>query len=297
MIGSADGPHIFNVILPILLCITVGYGLAKLKQPFDNQMVTSVMANVGYPTLILSHLLGHQVDVQIFLTMLLAALVFVVCVGLVWSCLLRLYGLPIKVFLSPLSLSNVGNVGLPICALAAGPEGLVYGLAFVVVVIVLTFTVSQWVTSGDYSLRALVSSPTVYASMVAVAMLMLDLSFPKPVADALNILGGLAIPLMLLTLGYSLATLKLGDLSFAIRFSVLHLLVAAAVAYVLVGMFNFSGTARTVFIIECLMPISAATYLWVDKYRPEHAPAVASLVLITTLMTIIVLPLALSYWV
>ncbi|MEM8562127.1 MAG: transporter [Pseudomonadota bacterium] len=289
--------HVLNVILPILLCIGVGYGLAKLRQPFDNHMVTSVMANVGYPTLILSHLLGHQVDVQIFLTMLLAALSAILCFGVIWAALLHLFGLPVKVFLSPLTLSNVGNIGLPICALAAGPEGLVYGLAFVVVVIVLTFTVSQWVTSGGYSLVALVSSPTVYASIIAITMLMLNLSFPKPVADGLNILGGLAIPLMLLTLGYSLATLKLGDLGFAIRFSVLHVMVAAIVAYMLVGLFNFSGTARTVFIVECLMPVSAATYLWVDKYRPEHAPAVASLVMVTTLMTIIVLPLALSFWI
>jgi predicted permease len=289
--------HVISVILPILLCIAVGFSLAKLRQPFDNKMVTSVMANVGYPTLILSHLLGHPVSVHSFLEMMLAALTAVICIAVIWLCALRLLGLPTKVYLSPLSLNNVGNIGLPICVLAVGPAGLTYGLAFVVVVIVLTFTVSQWITSGNYSLRKLMTSPTVYAAILAVLMLMAGLTFPQPVMDSLNILGGLAIPLMLLTLGYSLATLKLGNLWFALRMSLLHLVVAATVAYGLVNAFGFSGTARSVFIIECLMPVSAATYLWVDMYRPKEAPAVAGLILVTTLLTIIVLPLALTYWI
>jgi predicted permease len=289
--------HIFNVILPILLCIAVGFSLAKFKQPFDNKMVTSVMANVGYPTLILSHLLGRSVNLQIFFEMMLAALLAIICLAAIWASALRLLGLPIKVFLSPLSLNNVGNIGLPICALAVGPEGLTYGLAFVVVVIVLTFTVSQWITSGNYSLRKLVTSPTVYAAILAVTMLMAGVTFPKPVMDSLNILGGLAIPLMLITLGYSLATLKLGSLWFSLRMSLFHLLVAGLVAYGLVNAFGFTGTARSVFIIDCLMPVSAASYLWVEMYRPKEAPDVAGLILVTTLLTIIVLPLALTYWI
>lgn len=289
--------HVFNVILPILLCIAVGFGLARFKQPFDNRMVTSLMANVGYPSLILSHLLGHTVNLQVFFQMMLAALLAVTCFALIWVCILRLLGLSLRVFLSPLSLNNVGNIGLPVCALAVGSQGISYGLAFVVVIIVLTFTVSQWVTSGNYSLRKLVSSPAVYAALLAVWMLMAGMTFPQPVMDSLNILGGLAIPLMLITLGYSLATLELGSLWFALRMALLHLVVAAMVAYGLAAVFGFSGAARSVFIIQCLMPVSAASYLWVEMYRPQEAPAVAGLILVTTLLTIIVLPLALSYWI
>jgi predicted permease len=289
--------HVVSVILPILLCISVGFTLARLKQPFDNKMVASVMANVGYPALILSHLLGQNVDLHIFFEMMLAALLAVLCIGTVWVCVLRICGLPLKTFLSPLSLNNVGNVGLPICALAVGADGLTYGLAFVVVVIVITFTVSQWITSGNYSLRKLLTSPTVYSAILAILMLFFGLTFPKPVADSLSILGGLAIPLMLITLGYSLATLRLGRLGLAIKLSALHIVIAASVAYGLVSMLGLTGAARSVFIIECLMPVSAATYLWIEIYRPQDAPDVAGLVLMTTLLTILVLPLALTYWI
>ena len=53
--------HVVGVVVPVLLCIAIGFGLAKLKQPLDNKMVTGLMANVGYPTLILSHLLAQSV--------------------------------------------------------------------------------------------------------------------------------------------------------------------------------------------------------------------------------------------
>ncbi|NQX90165.1 MAG: hypothetical protein HRT77_16050 [Halioglobus sp.] len=55
--------------------------------------------------------------------------------------------------------------------------------------------------------------------------------------------------------------------------------------------------ARGVFIINCLMPVSASTYLWVEKYHPDEAPDVAGLIVMTTCLTVIVLPLALTYWI
>jgi predicted permease len=45
------------------------------------------------------------------------------------------------------------------------------------------------------------------------------------------------------------------------------------------------------------MPTSVATYLWVDLYRPEDAPTVASLILISTLASIVVLPVVLTVWI
>ena len=42
-------------------------------------------------------------------------------------------GLPIRAFLSPLMLNNVGNIGLPMNVFAFGDQGLAYALAFLVV--------------------------------------------------------------------------------------------------------------------------------------------------------------------
>jgi predicted permease len=45
----------------------------------------------------------------------------------------------------------------------------------------------------------------------------------------------------------------------------------------------------------CLMPVSVATYLFVELYTPERAPDAASLILVSTLLTVLVLPVVLTY--
>jgi len=126
-------------------------------------------------------------------------------------------------------------------------------------------------------------------------LLGLDLHLPKPLASAFGILGGLAIPLMLLTLGHTLATLELSSIGRGALLAGFHLLMAAAMGFGLATLFGFSGTERGIFILMCLMPVSVATYLFVELYTPEHAPDAASLIVVSTLMTVLVLPVVLTY--
>ena len=49
-------------------------------------MVGSLVANVGYPTLILSHLEGQHVALDGFLQMMLAAAAVVACFGVIGFC-------------------------------------------------------------------------------------------------------------------------------------------------------------------------------------------------------------------
>ncbi|WP_159084579.1 AEC family transporter [Dongshaea marina] len=289
--------HIVNIILPILICILVGFALGKFKQPFDTRVIASLMANIGYPALILSHLVGKTVELDIFFKMLGAALAVVLGGALITSLFLKATHLSNRTYLSALSLSNVGNIGLPICALVYGPQGLIYGLAFVVVVMLFNFTIGQWVSSGQFSIKSLVTNPLIYSVILSILMLLTRTHFPKPLHESLSILGNLAIPLMLLTLGYSLASMRLGNLVLGSGLALYHLLIALVLAWGLLPLFDFTGVARGVFILECLMPVAASTYLWVSIYRPDDSSNVASVILVSTLLTILVIPLALTYWV
>ena len=84
--------HLVNTVGPILLCVLVGFGLAKLRRPFDNKMVGSLVSNVGYPTLILSHLTAKHIAVGAFLESIAAALSAVVCFGLIGLLFLTILG-------------------------------------------------------------------------------------------------------------------------------------------------------------------------------------------------------------
>jgi predicted permease len=289
--------HVSNVVLPILICVLAGFAIAKLDLPFDNKMVGALVSNIGYPTLILSHLAAQHVQVGPFLHMLLAALLMVLAFGAIAYVFLRLLGLPIRAFLSPMMLTNVGNVGLPVCSLALGNAGLAYGLAFVVVILAGVFTVGIWIPQGKVSASDLYRKPVIYAVIIAIALMATDTKLPTTLGSAFSILGGLAIPLMLLTLGHTLATLKVGTLWRGVYIAVFHLCMGMAVAYGIVQLFGFTGVERGVVILMAVMPVSVATYLWVDRYAPEHAPDVAGYILVSTILTAIALPPILAFWV
>ncbi|RBW53881.1 AEC family transporter [Ruegeria sp. A3M17] len=289
--------NVLNVVLPVLICAGVGYALAVIKAPFDNKVIGGIVSRVGYPALIISHLSTTQIAVGTFLDVMMAAALAIAGFGVLGFLALKAMRLPVRAFLTPLMHGNVGNIGLPIALLALGDAGMAYTMGFVVVVLISIFTIGMWIPAGEFSPRKLVTSPIIYAVILSLILMASGSSLPQPLAKSFDILGGLSIPLMLLTLGHTLATLRIKSLGRAALLTVLHLVMAIAIASALVWVFAFTGAERGAVILCCLMPSSVATYLFIDQHVPEYGPDVAGFILVSTLATIIVLPIALSYWI
>ncbi len=289
--------NVLNVVLPVLICAGIGYALAVIRAPYDNKVIGGIVSRVGYPTLIISHLSTTQIAVGTFLDVMMAAALAIAGFGLLGFAALKLMRLPVRAFLTPLMHGNVGNIGLPITLLALGDAGMAYTMAFVVVVLISIFTIGMWIPAGEFSPKKLATSPIIYAVALSLVLMATGTSLPQPVAKSFDILGGLSIPLMLLTLGHTLATLRINSLGRAVLLTALHLLMAAVIASALVWSFGFTGAERGAVILCCLMPSSVATYLFIDQHAPEYGPDVAGFILVSTLSTILVLPLALSYWI
>ena len=101
----------------------------------------------------------QHVALNAFLEMTLVAAAAVPCFGVIGLGCLAALGLPIRAFLSPLMLNNVGNIGLPMNVFAFGDQGLAYALAFLVVVVVGLFTVGIWLPQGTVSLHDVARTP------------------------------------------------------------------------------------------------------------------------------------------
>ncbi|USG61251.1 hypothetical protein NBZ79_19005 [Sneathiella marina] len=280
-----------------MICVLAGFGLARFKVYFDTKMVGSLVSNIGYPTLILSHLAGQHVAFGAFINVMLAATVMIACFGVIALVFLKAVGLPVRAFLSPMMLSNVGNVGLPVSFLAFGDHGLAIAMAVLIIVVVGIFSVGIWLPAGKLSFTDLAKQPVIYAVVLSLLLMGTDTALPAPIAKGMTILGGLSIPLMLLTLGYTLATLNIGGVLKGCLLALFHMAMSVLVAYGVSLLFGFDGVTKGVFVLMCLMPSSVATYLWVEKFQPAHAADVAAFIMISTLLTILVIPLALTFWV
>ncbi|WP_299477265.1 AEC family transporter [uncultured Roseibium sp.] len=288
--------HVANVMVPVLLCVLLGYALAYFKAPFDRKLFGSLVSNVGYPTLILSHLAKEHVALETFLTVLAAAAAMIAIFGVIGFAILKLMRISIRAYLAPMMLSNVGNIGLPVATLAFGAEGAAVAIGFIVVVLTAIFTIGIAIPMGKPDLKALARQPVIYAVFVALVLLATGWKIPGPVDESLEILGGLAIPIMLLTLGHSLETLKLSGVSRAVILSLAHIGISAVAAFTITHVLTLDAKIESVIILLCFMPPSVATYLAISQHQPDEAHGVAGFIFVSTCLTLVTLPIVLTYW-
>lgn len=288
--------HVANVLLPVLICVLVGYALSVVKARFDTALFGALVSNVGYPTLVISHLAKEHIELGTFMVVIVAATGLV----LIFACLgypvLRLLGVPVRAYLSPMMLANVGSVGLPVATLAFGPEGAAVTIGFIAVILVAIFTLGIALPMGRPDFSALARQPVVYAVLLSLVLMATGWKIPAPVESAIDILAGLTIPVMLLTLGYSLGTLKTGGLARAFVLSVVHIAISAVAALALTSVLPFGARVESIIVLLCFMPPSAITYLPVARYQAEEAPGVAAFILVSTVLTLVTLPIVLTYW-
>jgi hypothetical protein len=115
---------------------------------------------------------------------------------------------------------------------------------------------------------------------------------PKWLANALETLSGIAVPAMLMALGVSLQRLQLGRLGVSIFVALLRLSVGFAGGFLIAMLFGLEGAARGVLIIQSAMPAAVFNYLFAQIHGRDPA-AVAGVVVISTLLAFLLLPLIL----
>jgi len=282
--------ELFSTVAPVFACASLGFLWARLKQPYDTRIVTRLVSMIGAPCLIFSTLVtidGLSLDIGY---MAFAAIVAIAIFALVGSVILKASGLPLRTFLAPISFPNAGNMGLPLCLFAFGDEGLALGIGFFAVSATLQLVLGQWLFSGLPTPVPLLKAPIPYAVAIGAVLMVLDVNPPVFVTNTTSLLGNFTIPLMMITLGVSLARMKVVRLRRSFALSALRLGLGALVGFALAEVLGFEGVARGVLIIQCTMPVAVFNYLFAQYYErdPEE---VASLVVLSSAMAFALLPL------
>ncbi|NVJ90775.1 MAG: AEC family transporter [Methylocystaceae bacterium] len=286
--------EIFSILAPVFVCVGIGYGWAKSGRDFDTSMVTTIVTYFATPCLVFYALAKVELDTSVLWDMGVAALLANIAFAVIGAIVLAVFKLPQRAFLQALTWPNVGNIGLPLCLLAFGQEGLALSIAFFTVYVVLQMTVGVAFVSGSFSPKAILKMPIIPATLFASVFLFTDLAVPNWLFNTTKLVGDLTIPLMLFTLGVSLASLQIGSLKTAIWLSTLRLGMGFGVGVGLVAAMGLTGPAAGVVILECAMPAAVFCYLFAQLYdqRPQE---VAGLVIASTFMGFAVLPALLWY--
>lgn len=285
---------LLTTVAPVFVCAAIGYGWTRFGKPFDTDMVTGLVLAFGVPCLVASTLANVEIAPGVLGVLGMASLVLMVAFGLIGWAVLRAFGWSVRAYLPALVFPNVGNMGLPLSLFAFGEEGLALAVVLFAVVAVGTFTGGTAIATGTLSLGGLARVPVLYGIAVGLFFLLTGIEAPAWLANSARTLGGMVVPIMLITLGVSLARLKVGGFGRASVLSLLRLAMGFGLGVAVCEAFGLEGAARGVLILQSSMPTAVFNYLVALRWG-SHADEVAGMVVISTLMSFALLPALMWY--
>jgi predicted permease len=280
---------IATITLPIFVLAWVGFVYSRKVKP-DLAGANKLVVDIALPALIFVSLSAKSFDPVSALSFTAASVALIVLSGVVAWPFAGLSGASKQAFLPCVMFTNVGPVGIPLIALAYGPEGVAPAVVLLVLSNLLHFTLGAGVMSGKVDWRMVYANPLVWATVLGVASSQLQVELPVWLNTSLTMLGSVLVPMMLLSLGARLASSQVQDAKVGAQSSVLILLCRLAAAYAILWMVPLQGVERGALILFACLPPAVFNFMLADKFQVEPNK-VASTVIVGHFMSLVFLPL------
>lgn len=284
----------YNVLFPIILIAGLGY-LVDRRFHLDTASLSRMVVYLASPALVFSSV-SRSTLAGIELQQLLAftVLMMFVMAGVSGTIakMLKLDQKTSSAFTLSSTLINAGNFGLPFISFAFGDAGLgraaiIYTGTSIVANTLGVFLASRGSASVWMSLRNVLTVPLPYALIAGLLVNFGVIAIPAPLDKSFALLGGSAVPIMLVILGAQLARVQLGrQLSLVSLASGLKLLVAPLVGVALVRALLLHGLTANVSIIQTSMPTAVISIVLAEEFGSD-ARFVSSAVVISTMLSLI----------
>ena len=305
-------------VLSVIIMIGLGFVLAK-RGWFEGKasgLISRLVVSIALPAYMINNLLGGY-DRQGLLSMLpgLGVPFIAMISGFILASFLALL---IRVpkgrrgtFASMFSLSNSIFIGLPVNMLLFGDESLPFVLLYYIANTTCFWTIGTFGIANDGALLSggpkpsLLSpsglkpllSPPLVAFVVAVTLIMLEISLPKWVMDTCKYLGNMTTPLSMLFVGIVVARVDWKKLRFGLDMLILvagRFAFTPLIVFLLVKNGDFPVLMKQVFIIQAAMPAMTQTPILAEAYKAdsEYAGLGTSL---TTLLSLISIPVYMAF--
>lgn len=286
-----------DILVPLWVCISVGVVWGVKGYTFDTAFVSRVIYYLGSPCLIFSSLTRMSIDFEQLSETVCLTLVCLAILFLMSSLTIKLARVDFKATLPLLLFPNTGNMGLPLCFLAFGDIGLSLGISFFVAISIIHFSLVPAMNSplgGSLVWRVLLN-PVLLSSVFALGFIWMRSEPPVWLATSTELLGQLAIPLMLITLGFSLSKMHIINWRVSLLLSSVRIFGGGCVGLLVANFFGLTGVMKGVLLLQFSMPSAVINYLFAQQYQRQPEMA-ASVVFVSSVISLFAIPFLL-YWI
>ena len=288
--------QVLQTVAPVFILAGIGVVWVKVGWEYRVEFVTRLTMTLSVPALIFVALVKTEIDPQILRDTVIATVAAYIGVGLLMLLLVKIAKLDVRTFVAPLTFGNTGNLGLPLALFAFGTAGFDFAVIIFAIMAIFSFTIGVWVVSGGGSLLRAIKEPMVGATILGGLFMFYDWGVPVWTMNTLELIGQIAIPVMLITLGVAVARLKSGSYGRAIWLSAVKYVICAGTAWGVGILFALPPIALAVLVIQVSTPVAVTSYMLAEKYEAD-ADQVAGLVMVSTLMSILVIPVLLAFFI
>lgn len=284
--------RLFITIFPIAFIVAIGFFYTRRYKP-NLSFSNTINMDIFIPALIFSVLSAKSFDLLSYQGLAAGASLVILGSGLM---LLPLYyfGVNLKTFLPPMMFNNSGNMGIPLIVLAFGEQALPAAIIIFIVSMTLHFTLGIYILDHKTKLHQLLSMPIIIATIAGLTISVSGLVVPQGIAISVEMLGQIAIPLMLFTLGARLTEVDFSDWKIGMLGAILCPLSGLAMAILAQQYLALPPQQYAILLVYGAMPPAVLNYILADKYQQQPAK-VAAIVLIGNLFSLVSLSLTLAW--
>jgi predicted permease len=283
--------QVFSVVAPLFIIAAVGYFYGSRVRP-EMRITNQLVMDVFMPALIFHVMIQDNFYPLQYINLVGAGIMLMLLSGLAAFALSKMVGFSWRAFTPPAMFSNWANLGLPLYVFALGDEALGAGVMLVVAGNLLCFTIGTYIYSGKLSGFEVLRTPIIIAVLLGGVINALDLSLPSTIDLSIEMLGRVAIPLMLFSLGVRLTRVSWNDSTPGLVMAAFCPVVGISLAVVICQIVPMNTLHQSVLILFGALPPAVINFMLAEQYNRDPE-AVASMVLIGNIASVITLPLAL----
>ncbi len=288
---------IVTIVLPAFFTIALGYLFGRFSRQSSVALIDVAMY-IATPCLVITSMLSTPIVLSEAVELWASGLLIMAGTFLLARFVFAWGKTKHSGLYLPIVFPNTVNIPFPIIYLAFGAEGLASSALFGVPFGILIYSAGIYIAAGRPDLRqglsVVLRTPLIYSALLGLVLNLAGVALPDLVMDSLAFVGQASMPLMLLVLGMNIGKIRLSHLSTTLVAAVLRMGGGLAFGLLAVWLLGIAGIPRAVVIFQSAMPSAVTCALLATKYKNE-AELISSVVLVTTLASVMVIPALLYY--
>lgn len=283
---------ILSIIFPVFAIAGVGYLYGRYKRP-NMSLVNQLNMDLFVPALVFSAMVNKSFDIVKYGELALAGTLVILGSGLLAWPFVRLLKVDFKTFIPPMMFNNSGNMGLPLALLAFGEVAVPAAVMLFIIEMILHFTLGIYILDRRINLLSLLRMPMILATILG--LIVGSFNFPQwePLTIMIKMLGDVAIPLLLFSLGVRLTEISYKDWRLGLAAAIICPATGLAMVWIISPFLSLPPLQQSLLIIFGALPPAVLNYLVSEQYNQEPEK-VASIVMMANLGSLVVMPFALA---